>query len=204
MRLFTSAILVAAIFLPQAKAAEPVIKEITSMRQMLPALEPESVVIFDLDNTTMEAVQTLGTDQFFTFLVHKGLADGLNEQGAKDRALEQSGVVQPISRVRAVEDTTPAFIDDLQVAGHSVFALTARPFAWALGTTAQVASLGIDFSLTAPAPQIDLREGQIRRGFSFWPMVSTKEPRSLNYSRIQICTPRTWCSLMTNCQTCRA
>jgi hypothetical protein len=167
MQVLIGSMFAAMVSLSGAWAGEPMIREIASFREALSALTASSMIIIDLDNTTFEATQMLGSDQFFSYLVRRGVADGLTEREAKARALEQSRPIQPVSPVRAVEAVTPGLIAELQARNFPVFALTARPFAWVLGTTAQVASLGIDFSRTTPTLQADLREGRMRQGIFF-------------------------------------
>ena len=126
------------------------IREVKAMSEVYSSITPGSVVVFDLDNTVLEARQTLGTDQFFSYLVKKAEEAGLRGQDAKDLALLQTTEIQPISPVRLVEESTLGFLRSLQERNVTVFALTARPFAWAQGTLNQLASLQIDFSKTAP------------------------------------------------------
>ncbi|MEI8025959.1 MAG: DUF2608 domain-containing protein [Pseudomonadota bacterium] len=126
------------------------IREVKAMYEVSTSIPSGGVVVFDLDNTVLEAKQTLGTDQFFTYLVKKAEEAGLRGQEAKDLALIQSADIQPISPVRLVERSTLGFLRSLQERNVTVFALTARPFAWAKGTLNQLASLQVDFSKTAP------------------------------------------------------
>lgn len=121
------------------------------MSEALQTVDAETVVIFDLDNTVLQAVQTLGTDQFFSFLVQTAESQGITGEAAKEWALDRATPIQPVTRVEAVEATTPMLIDRLQRRGITVFALTARPTAWSEGTIRQVQSLGVDFRITSPA-----------------------------------------------------
>lgn len=139
---------------PTAKALAPVVREVTSIRQVLPAIRPQTLVIFDLDNTLMEPVQTLGSDQFFSYLVRQGTQSGLSEPVAKEKAIQISAAIQPLSKVRPVEPLMPLLIQQMQRRGQRIFALTARPQPWAPGTLRQVASIGVDFRTTAPDPQV--------------------------------------------------
>lgn len=126
------------------------IKEVRSMREVAENIKPGDVIVFDLDNTVFQATQTLGTDQFFSYLVEKAKAQGANEVQAKAWALQQSGIIQPVTEVTAVEVNTPYFINALQTKQFITFALTARPPVWRTGTLRQVKSLGVDFKRTAP------------------------------------------------------
>lgn len=121
------------------------IHEIRSMREAEPWIARAGVVVFDLDNTVLEARQMLGSDQFFTHLLRKAAERGLSGAAATDWALERNALVQPRGPVRAVEEETPALIDRLGRTGRSVFALTARPVAWEQGTLGQLRGLGVVF-----------------------------------------------------------
>jgi phosphoserine phosphatase len=126
------------------------IRETATMADVAKAITPGTLVVFDLDNTVLEASQTLGTDQFFSYLVARGKAAGLNAQDAKNLALELSTPIQPVTSVRLVENLTRDLVQALQENDYTTIALTARPGAWADGTLHQVESLGINFSITAP------------------------------------------------------
>lgn len=161
------------------------IKEARSMHEVAGYITPGALVIFDLDNTVLEAVQTLGTDQFFTFLVKKAEAQGLQGHFAKQKALELATPIQPVSRVRLVEGITKNFIRELQTRNYTVMALTARPASWTEGTLKQVTSLGIDFTRTAP-PLSSGRfagtpSGQYAGGVLFLPAGLEKGPTLLQF-----------------------
>lgn len=156
------------------------IRETSSMNDITSLLTPGTIIIFDLDNTVLEAQQTLGTDQFFSFLVKKAESNGLSNAAAKDWALEQSFSIQPLTEVRAVEKVTPHLIEQLQRENYTIFALTARPVAWAMGTLGQVSSLGINFSLTAPQAS-DTFLKQMKNGIFFLPPKAEKGPTLVNF-----------------------
>ena len=126
------------------------------MREVAPAISQNTLVVFDLDNTVIEAGQTLGSDQFFGYLVEKGKAQGLDDKAAVNCALFNASFIQPFTPSIPVEVDTPRFIRTLQANGISVIALTARPFEWAKGTLSQLYSVGVDFrrsSVTSDAIQ---------------------------------------------------
>jgi hypothetical protein len=125
------------------------VREARSMRDILGSIRHRSLVVFDIDNTITEPLQTIGSDQFFGYLVEKGKARGLPEKDAVEQALQQASWIQPITRVKAVESTTPALIAHLQRNGVPVVALTARPLPWAAGTLRQLGSIQVNF-LNAP------------------------------------------------------
>ena len=162
-----------------------VIREALSMQEVAKFITPGTLVIFDLDNTVLEATQTLGTDQFFGFLVKKAVASGMDEKAAKELALKQSRSIQPVTRVRLVEKETREFIQDLQAQNYPVMALTARPPSWVTGTLKQVASLGINFAKTAPLVLTNnsdhTENGLYNHGVFFLPAGSEKGATLINF-----------------------
>lgn len=155
---FLRSLLAAFLIVGTAFQAFGEIREIKSMREMVPHIEAGAVIIFDLDNTTLRPTQTLGSDQFFRYLRDQAISKGASQADAIALTLEAVTPVQPRSPVVAAEEGTPALIGRLQELGFRVFALTARPEAWALATLRQLASIGVDFSATAPN-DVDLYGG---------------------------------------------
>lgn len=130
--------------LPYAAWAE--IRETQSMQEIIPLIGKDTLVVFDIDNTVLESRQTLGSDQFFGFLVKKATEQGLAGADAIKCALKNASLVQPTSRVRPVEAPTPRLIAEIQKRKIPHFALTARPIAWASKTLQQLNSIRVDFT----------------------------------------------------------
>lgn len=141
--------------------------DLNRMDKALRTVDADTVVAFDLDNTVLQAAQTLGTDQFFGFLVKKAAELGLEGDAAIEWALREATPIQPVTKVQAVEQRTPALIADLQERGITVFALTARPAIWTKGTLRQVRSLGVNFKVTAPEFAYDTASGYVEDGVIF-------------------------------------
>jgi hypothetical protein len=137
-------------FLTNLSISAAEVRELPTMAQAVATADRHTLVIFDLDNTVLEAKQMLGSDQFFGYLMELAKKRGLDENAAKEWSLSKAGYVQPRTGVQAVEAITPALIQSLQKRGIFVMALTARPAGWADSTLKQVASLGVDFRATAP------------------------------------------------------
>lgn len=121
------------------------------MNELVPLTGPGTMVVFDIDNTTLRTTQTLGSRQFFKWMQSKAKARGLSDLDALLWTLDQVTPIQPCSPVLPVEQVTPQFIKDLQQQRIQVFALTDRPENWTLQTVHQLAAIGIDFAVTAPA-----------------------------------------------------
>ncbi len=141
-----------------ALAAHAEIRTISSMQELTPLVDRETILVFDIDNTVLRPTQTFGSDQFFRY-IEKGAKDrGMNAAGAKAWALKTATAFQPKSPVVAVEEMTPEMIREYQLSGITVFALTARPAIWTKDTIRQLDGLTVDFSHTAPA-NLGLQKG---------------------------------------------
>ena len=67
-----------------------------------------------------------------------------------DKTLSKWLEVQKVTKVKPIEEATPSMIQRLQGQGITIMALTARPTEIANATRAQLKSVGIDLSRTAP------------------------------------------------------
>src|SRR5687768_551444 len=117
------------------------------MKEIMPHVDRDTLVVFDIDNTLIEPTQTLGSDQWFYHLMQKVKAEEkLDDERAIDRAMEIWNAVQLDTQVRAVESDTPALIRELQRKEVATFALTARTLDSAEVTKKQLRSIGVDFA----------------------------------------------------------
>jgi len=115
-----------------------------------------TLVVFDIDNTLIEPVQMLGSDQWFYALVDDIRREQVGEAAAVDRAMAIWNAVQSDTAVRAVEAATPLLILRLQRRGIPILALTARTSQIAADTSRQLRSVGIDFERMAVAGDLEL------------------------------------------------
>lgn len=126
-------------FLSSLARAE--VHQASRMQEVLSYLDqtpPERTwIVFDLDNTVIAPAQTLGSDQWFDYMVEK--------LGRVDAAIDAWSQVQRKTRVKPVESYTPELIRSLQSSGFRVFALTARPDSLAETTRSQLQSIGVSF-----------------------------------------------------------
>lgn len=112
------------------------------MRATLPAILPQTLVIYDLDNTLIRPTQTLGSDQWFRDLFDRAKASGATEKEANRAAVGPWVKVQKATAVATVEAESPAIVSELQKSGHFVMGLTARPDSLADTTFKQLKSVG--------------------------------------------------------------
>lgn len=111
----------------------------------------DTFIIFDIDNTLMEPVQELGTDQWF---YHQWLTyenEGMSKRDALERALKEWTAIQSITAVKAVEEAAVAVVADLQEGGFDIIGLTTRGLGLAHRTIEQLSDISIDLSHNAPS-----------------------------------------------------
>lgn len=132
------------LLLPLAARAE--IREIKAMAQILPSVDTSTLVVFDIDNTLLEPVGNIGSDQWYYYIAKAGKRDGLNEKASWDLADAAWRKALPTVAVRAVEDSTPFIASGLQQRGVTVMALTARGPEDEADTLRQFKTLGYDLT----------------------------------------------------------
>lgn len=144
--------LAAVLLLAAAAAAE--VREINSMREIESELTPGTLLVFDIDNTLLEPVGSIGSDQWYDYLVKAFRRDGLSEPESQTRAQAAWRHALGIVQVRPVEAITPALVRAQQQRGLKVMALTARGPEDAERTLRQLRSAGIELQGTSvhPAP----------------------------------------------------
>ena len=136
-----------ALLLVAPAAAAPT--EITHMTAIESAVRPDSLVIFDIDNTLLEPTGFLASDQWFYYLLEQ-LEQREDEKAALADAIARWNAASAVVEVRPIEPDTAAVIGRLQARGIETMALTARSYDLADVTFKQLAAVGIDFSAHAP------------------------------------------------------
>jgi len=106
--------------------ASAVILELKSMRDVGPLVDPQTLVVFDIDNTLIEQAQTLGSDQWFRFVLKNYIDHGMKADAALAKSMAFWKEINEVSRVNPVERGTPFLIRKMQDAGIKVMVLTAR------------------------------------------------------------------------------
>ncbi|MCB9253279.1 MAG: DUF2608 domain-containing protein [Bdellovibrionaceae bacterium] len=116
------------------------------MLEPVGAIDGDSLLVVDLDNTVFESAQMLGSAQWFEYLLGTLKKNGLSAREAYQQALHQWVQIQNATEVRPVEASTPNFLRGLQTMGIRVMALSARPPEVARRTFEQLANVGVDFT----------------------------------------------------------
>ncbi len=151
--------------------AQAEIHEIKSMREITPFITPQTLLVFDLDNTVVEPVQTLGSDQWFEYMVQGFEKSGQSKEVAIQKAIIFWNEIAQTTRIRPVEAITPQIIRQAQIAGLTVLGLTARHVTSAAATERQLASIGVNFQarpiFDRPIGSSSLEDAHFRRGIMY-------------------------------------
>lgn len=129
-------------FLVATFSLQAEIVEISHLDEMTSHITPQTLIVFDIDNTIYHSKQYLGSDEWFG---HRCQQHGL------DQALSEWMAVQNITDVVPVEEHVATYIADLQQKGYTVMGLTTRGLGMALCTTRQLGSLGVHLGKSAPS-----------------------------------------------------
>jgi len=131
-----------------AFAAVPTFADVVEIRSMTEApfhvLGASDVAVFDLDNTIIEPLQSLGSDQWGSYQGKRFREMGFPDARATEASVAMFAEVQVKSSVRLVEPDTARIIRELQDRGVTVLGLTARPLVIVDRTLAQLASVGVN------------------------------------------------------------
>lgn len=128
----------------------PPITAISSMTEIDGFLKDADLVIFDIDHTILESTTAYCHSNWFYDHYEQAIKQGVNETTALNALLPPWEQSQKGCVVKAVETITPTLVQNIQASGKKVMALTTRSLHVADDTIAQLHSLGIDFSDSAP------------------------------------------------------
>lgn len=135
--------------------------EVSKMASIKEVVRPGTVLVFDIDNTLVEASQMYGSDQWFEYLVNNGIAEGkklgLPEAEGKKRAIKRAieiwQPVQKVTSVQPVEKETASLIEGFQKQGYCTMGLTARPLDIEEATQRHLRSAGINLAAGCKMPE---------------------------------------------------
>lgn len=126
--------------------------EISSMAELESFVRPDSLVLFDLDNTLLESAQVYGHVNWLYDQIEEGKSRGISHDETIKRTFAVWLRSQERNRVKPVEALTPALIKRLQNRGLKVMGLTARQTPLIPATLRQLSDLGVDFGPSSLAP----------------------------------------------------
>ncbi len=125
------------------------IVEIKKAKEIPGHLQPDALIIFDIDNTIMHPAQELGNDQWFRHR-YKEHTKQLRASDALQKTLNEWIAIQHVTSVRIVEEDIRDVIQDLQKKNLPLIGLTTRGYPMAHRTLEQLGSISVDLSATAP------------------------------------------------------
>lgn len=128
-----------------------VVRECSSLQEVCSEVGPETIFLFDLDNTLMRPCQMLGSDEWFQYYFSSTRQQMKDQEAAMQRAIELLHAVYAVTCVKPIEQCTAEVISSLQKQGVPMIGVTSRSPSVASITIRQLASIGIDFTLTAPS-----------------------------------------------------
>ena len=120
------------------------IQEIKTLSQIYPHLKKQTLVVFDLDNTLLEPVQDLGSDQWFDSKRSFYKKKGFSSQVAFEKTYDEYYKIQSVTEVRLIEkDTLKVF--EKAAEKNQIMALTTRDDNLSYATIKQLGKLKLIF-----------------------------------------------------------
>lgn len=128
--------------------------EISQMKEILPHVDQDTLVVFDIDDTLMVPNQMLGGDCWFRHELKLETEKGFSFEESLAKILPQYMLFQHKTGVKLVEPDIPAIIHHLQSQGIKVMGLTTRSTELAYRTIQQLKTLQIDLGKNAPEGEL--------------------------------------------------
>ncbi|MEI6805940.1 MAG: DUF2608 domain-containing protein [Myxococcaceae bacterium] len=119
------------------------IHEISTMSEIEKWIIPDTLLLFDLDNTIFESTDIISHANWYNDMSKK-YPNKITEILKRNWAATQK------SDVKLIEKSTPELIKKLQDQGVRIMAFTSRNMVLLDATLRQIKSVGIDFSRTSP------------------------------------------------------
>jgi hypothetical protein len=147
------------------------IRECPTIQEVLPEALPDTLVILDIDNTLIRPCQSLGSNEWFQHQLKQKKEAFQDPEEALNQTIDLLHSIYAVTKVQTMEPETAKVIRQLQDRNVMVMGATYRGPMIASLTIRQLASVGIDLSVTSPSkatfPLIDLSESLYYRGILF-------------------------------------
>lgn len=140
-----------AMFLTVTALVEAAIVEVQNFKEIENYLTPNTLIVFDIDNTLMHLKQQMGSDEWFFHRLNNYRQLGISYEEALEIALNEWESVQHLSGVNPVESETAEIVSDLQNRYFSI-GLTTRGLGLATRTIQQLQSININLNLHTISP----------------------------------------------------
>jgi len=152
-------------------SAPAAVLERGSWRDVASLVDQGTLVVFDIDNTLVQPAQSLGSDQWFTYVMKSYVERGMPKEDALAKTLAFWRRINEVTRVVPAEPETPLFMRRLQDRGIRVMALTSRSTDVVDLTERHLREAGYDLTRTAArgtgdvvlAPGLRYRRGVLFR-----------------------------------------
>jgi len=167
------------------------VHEINFMEEIMPEIDAETLVIFDIDNTVIEPTGQVGSDQWYYFLVEKyQSSENLSLSQAHQKAEHMWNLMQPLIVTKPVEQQTPEIIARLQEKNIPIMALTARSREIAEITRLQLQAHNVDFQRSAPEINYNFNKTRYTGGILFQGEGYNKGETLVNFLKHTILSPK--------------
>lgn len=137
-------------------SALAVIIESRKIQEITPYIDAQTLVVFDIDNTLIQPNQSLGSDQWFRYVLRSYVDKGISQEAALDKTLGFWKQINKVSNVSPVEYGEPLFVRKLQQSGITTMVLTARGTDVVAITDRQLNQVKLDFTKSSPFGDNDL------------------------------------------------
>lgn len=126
------------------------IRECSTIKDMACEATPDTLLIFDIDNTLYRTVQMLGSDEWFYSHLSAQQKKTKDKEEALNTCLDLLHAIQAVTQVQPMEPCTASVVKQLQEQGYTVMALTTRGPQIGYTTLRQLDSIGIDMRKSPP------------------------------------------------------
>ncbi len=125
------------------------ILETKNFREISSHVNPDTLVLLDIDDTLLIPNQMLGCDEWFKYRMDKHKAEGMTTNAALDKTVSESEAVRQLTQMHLVEPGAEKIVQSLQEKGVCVMGLTVQGFALAKRTSQQLITNGFDLTKNA-------------------------------------------------------
>ena len=133
-----------------ASGLQATIFESDDIRDLIPHIDQNTLVIFDIDDTVAQMPQDLGNDTWFYSEAKQLMEDGKSFDDAAQIILPLFFLIHFFSPLEPVNEEIIQLIAELQQRDINVIALTARSRPLAERTKQELNRLGVYFSVSSP------------------------------------------------------
>ena len=152
-----------------ANLAEAKIQELPNLAGLnFSQLSPDTLVVFDIDNTLIRQNHMIGTHQWGDYISERAVRSGVATDEAKQIQYRAFAEVQPYAQVVPVEEGVKNILSSLSQKNIKHFALTARAAQLKDITKTQIKILNHSFAESFPAQKDqNILEGYLDDGIIF-------------------------------------